>query len=72
MRGSLKENEKKPAHIISDMKLKCNKCGKSVSTEVPETTIVRGWIECPECIEKSEELLLDEIHMLQSHNNEEF
>ena len=52
------------------MKLKCNKSGKSLSTEVPETTIVRGWIECPECIEKSEELLLDEIHMLQSHNNE--
>jgi|HubBroStandDraft_2_1064218.scaffolds.fasta_scaffold00006_61 hypothetical protein len=28
-------------------------CGKSVSTEVPEGTIVRAWVECPECIEKN-------------------
>ena len=36
------------------MRLCCNKCGKSVTTEVPDTTIVRAWIECPECIEKDE------------------
>ena len=34
------------------MRLKCNKCGKSVSTEVSKETIVRAWLECPECIEK--------------------
>jgi len=34
------------------MKLKCMICGKEISTEVPDDTIVRGFIECPECIEK--------------------
>ena len=34
------------------MRLKCPKCGKVVSTEVPDGTIVRAWIECPECIDK--------------------
>jgi DNA-directed RNA polymerase subunit RPC12/RpoP len=37
---------------IERMRLRCNKCGKSVSIEVPDDTILRGWIECPECIEK--------------------
>lgn len=36
------------------MKIRCNKCGKAVSTEVPNETIVRAYIECPECIEKEE------------------
>ena len=31
------------------MKIKCCRCGKSVSTEVPNNTIIRAWIECPEC-----------------------
>ena len=31
-------------------KIHCNRCGKSVSTEVPEETVVRAWVECPECI----------------------
>jgi hypothetical protein len=30
----------------------CMKCGKSVSTPVPKGTIMRAWVECPECIEK--------------------
>lgn len=34
------------------MRIHCNKCGKSVSTEVPEDTIVRAWVECPECVAK--------------------
>lgn len=33
-------------------RLRCNGCGKSVSTGVPDHTLVRAWIECPECIEK--------------------
>lgn len=33
------------------MKIRCNLCGKSVSTEVPSTTVIRAWIECPECTE---------------------
>lgn len=38
------------------MRLRCNRCGKIISTEVPEETIVRAWIECPECIEKEPEI----------------
>ena len=34
------------------MRLTCNKCGKPVSTEVPDDTVVRAWIECPECVNK--------------------
>ena len=34
------------------MRIRCNVCGKSVSTEVPDETIIRAWVECPECIEK--------------------
>ena len=31
--------------------LRCSKCGKSVSSPVPINTIVRAWLECPECTE---------------------
>lgn len=34
------------------MRLRCGKCAKVVSTVVTDDTIVRAWIECPECIEK--------------------
>jgi DNA-directed RNA polymerase subunit RPC12/RpoP len=34
------------------MKLRCNSCGTPVSTEVPDDTVVRAYIECPECVEK--------------------
>lgn len=34
------------------MRLRCYYCGKSVSNEVPEDTIVRAILECPECIEE--------------------
>jgi hypothetical protein len=33
------------------MRLYCYFCGKSVSNEVPDDTIVRACLECPECIE---------------------
>lgn len=33
--------------------VRCNKCGKGVSSAVPDNTIVRAWVECPECVEKS-------------------
>lgn len=48
--------------MMSEVKfLSCNNCGKQVSTgfyPVPTDTpdkglIVRAWIECPECIEKT-------------------
>lgn len=31
------------------MKILCNLCGKIVSTEIPDNTLIRAWIECPEC-----------------------
>jgi DNA-directed RNA polymerase subunit RPC12/RpoP len=34
------------------MRLMCNRCGKPVSSEVPEETVVRAWIECPECLDQ--------------------
>ena len=34
------------------MRLHCYYCGKSVSSEVPDDTIVRACLECPECIQK--------------------
>lgn len=33
------------------MRIHCSRCGKSVSNEIPNDTIIRAWIECPECIE---------------------
>lgn len=35
------------------MKIKCTRCGKPVSSvEVPAGTVIRAFIECPECCEK--------------------
>lgn len=34
------------------MRLPCYECGKSVSSEVPEDTVVRAALFCPECIEQ--------------------
>jgi hypothetical protein len=28
------------------------KCGKLVSSEVPDSTVIRAFVECPECVEK--------------------
>lgn len=30
----------------------CMNCGKSVSSPVPVGTVVRAWVQCPECLEK--------------------
>lgn len=32
------------------MRLRCYDCGKPVSTEVPDDTIIRATLHCPECI----------------------
>lgn len=31
-------------------RLRCSRCGKSVSSPVPADTVVRAWCECPECL----------------------
>ena len=44
---------KKRAQRLSLLKrIKCNVCGKPVSTLVPVDTVIRAWMQCPECIEK--------------------
>ena len=43
---------------VEKMRLKCSKCGKVVSSEVPDNIVIRAFIECPECIEN-----------LTKHNN---
>lgn len=30
--------------------LHCNQCGKPVSSPIPKGTIVRAFIQCPECV----------------------
>lgn len=36
-------------------RIHCNSCGNPVSNEVPVGTVVRAWVECPECCEKNTE-----------------
>lgn len=37
------------------MQIRCCSCGKSVANAIiPDGTIIRAWIECPECIQKKE------------------
>ncbi len=36
-----------------DGRIHCSNCGKTVSTPVPTGTVIRAWIECPECLEAS-------------------
>ena len=38
--------------------LKCNRCGKAVSSPIPggaQNVTIRAWIECPECIAAKEQ-----------------
>lgn len=43
------------------MRLFCYFCSVTVSTEVPEDTLVRALLVCPECIQKGEILLPDRV-----------
>jgi DNA-directed RNA polymerase subunit RPC12/RpoP len=54
---------------IFTMRLRCNKCHKPVSSEVPEDTVVRAWIECPECIEEKKPKHEPEPHDHCHHDN---
>ena len=33
-------------------RVRCSRCGKSVSSPLPVAVIVRAWVECPECLEQ--------------------
>jgi len=51
-------NEVEPKHTVSEPVPKsesqkvihCSRCGKGVSTAVPSDTVIRAWVECPECV----------------------
>lgn len=45
------------------MRLHCLACGKSVSTEVPEATVLRAVVWCPECIERVPDTIADAFIM---------
>jgi hypothetical protein len=42
-----------PESILTG-RIHCCRCGASVSSPVPENTIVRAWVECEQCIEKGD------------------
>lgn len=46
---------KREERCVASMKIKCNHCGKPVSTEVPEGTVVLGDVVCPECLARRQE-----------------
>lgn len=31
------------------MTIKCDRCNKAVSSPIPRSTVIRAWVECPEC-----------------------
>lgn len=37
---------------MEEIRIKCSVCGKPVSTPVPEGTLVRAFIQCPDCVVK--------------------
>lgn len=41
--------------VEKTMQLRCNVCGEIVSTPVSLDTVVRAWIQCPECAAKEKD-----------------
>jgi len=38
--------------------IRCSRCSKRVSSPVSEDTVIRAWIECPECLQKQQDEVL--------------
>ena len=51
------------------MRLRCYQCGKSVSTEVADNTIVRALLTCPECMGR-EAMTMKSFHIILVDGNE--
>lgn len=52
------------------MRLYCHGCGKSVSTEVPDETVVRACLFCPECLAKMDSAALNKaLESLEKKNS---
>jgi hypothetical protein len=41
------------------MRIRCYNCGKSVSSELPNESVVRAIVFCPECVEGGSEEAFD-------------
>lgn len=41
------------------MQLHCIVCGQSVSSQVPDDTIIRAYLQCPECLAEMDEEIAD-------------
>ena len=54
------------------MRLHCNKCGAVVSNEVPDGTVLSGWIECPECTEKTNVRIATEVELMSAEGLAQF
>jgi len=52
--------------MVVDMRIPCNVCGKAISTEIPNDSIIRAWVECPECIQEEKEARLKEDRIKQA------
>lgn len=48
-------NGERPPGEAATARMRCHGCGSPVSTPVPKNTVVRAWIECPECIADKED-----------------
>lgn len=53
MQAAKEALESEPAGM---QQLRCNRCAKTVSTLVPNGTIIRAWVECPECLAMGPEI----------------
>ena len=43
------------------MRYRCHYCGKSVTSELPDTAVIRATLICPECLELADKNKLDEV-----------
>lgn len=43
------------------MRYHCWTCGKSVTSELPDETVIRAILTCPECIEKKKVTIPDDL-----------
>ena len=46
-----KEQAERERQADGTFRVRCSRCGKSVSSPLSEPVIVRAWVECPECME---------------------
>lgn len=44
------------------MRIRCSRCGATVSPELPEGSTIRAWVECPECCANGPDFDKDILH----------